>query len=105
MTDAINNVTNKLCLNGQIVSEPQTRYSPAGLGHLEFWLEHQSTQFMGDQSRQVYCKLPVVVGPELFQTWSQVLQLDSKISVLGILNLRKMRNGTTEYVLYAQHIE
>ena len=101
----MNDTTNKLCLVGKIMNEPQARYSPAGLGHLEFLLEHQSAQYMEGQSRQIYCKLPVVVGPELFQRWFPVLKMENEVSILGILNLRKMRSGATEYVLYAQHIE
>jgi primosomal replication protein PriB len=96
---------NQLQLQGQIVTAPDVRYSPSGIGHAEFWFEHRSMQYEGSLQRQAYCKMRTVVGGELFKQHAVHLEKDTWLQLMGFLNMRQMRNGAQELVFYVQSIE
>jgi primosomal replication protein N len=96
---------NQLQLAGQIVGSVNTRYSPSGIGHAEFWFEHRSMQYEGSLSRQAYCKIRAVVSGDLFTQQVTHLQTDAYLVLMGFLSVRQQRNGAQEMVFYIQHID
>lgn len=98
-------VSNQLQLQGQIVSAPQVRYSPSGIGHAEFVFEHRSTQYEGSLQRQAYCKMRTVVGGDLLTQHIAQLELNVHLQLTGFLSIRQLRNGTEDLIFYVQYIE
>ncbi|MBE0369693.1 primosomal replication protein N [Pseudoalteromonas sp. MMG013] len=97
--------TNQYVLSGMICKTPKFSQSPAGIPHCIFVLEHKSMQVEAELNRNSYVRLQVVASGETFQDQTQHLYVGQAIQVRGFLNRHESRNGLSQLVLHAQHIE
>jgi primosomal replication protein N len=100
-----NPFSNQLVLSGTVCKTPKYNQSPAGIQHCQFVLEHRSTQIEAGMERQSYVRLHVVASGEQIQAQTQHLYVGQVIQVSGFLNRHESRNGLSQLVLHAQHIE
>lgn len=92
-------------LEGRISSEPDTRYSPAGVPIIRFSLEHVSEQLEAGRSRQARCRIGVVAAGKELQAVAESLVVESHVRVQGFLSSAGYRAGEYRLVLHAQQIE
>jgi primosomal replication protein N len=97
--------TNQYVLSGVICKTPKFNQSPAGIPHCIFVLEHKSMQVEADLNRNSYVRLQVVASGQQFQSQTQHLYVGQAVQVRGFLNRHENRNGLSQLVLHAQHIE
>lgn len=97
-------MTNRMDLSGVIARDPVRTKSPAGIPHCQFWLEHRSTVVEANLSRQVYCRMPVVVSGKGSSNLTQELVKGSNIQVSGFVTYQTSRNGSGKLVLHADNI-
>jgi primosomal replication protein N len=88
-----------------ICKTPKYSQSPAGIPHCMFVLEHKSMQVEADLNRNSYVRLQVIASGIKFQEQTQHLYVGQAIQVSGFLNRHESRNGLSQLVLHAQHIE
>ena len=97
--------TNQYVLSGTVCKTPKFSQSPAGIPHCTFVLEHKSMQVEAELNRNSYVRLSVVASGAQFQNQTQHLYVGQAIQVRGFLNRHENRNGLSQLVLHAQHIE
>jgi len=91
-------------LSGTIAKSPIRSQSPSGIEHCRFWLEHRSIVMEAGLSRQVYCRMPVVVSGQTSETLTQDLVQGSNIMISGFVTYQSDRNGIGKLVLHADNI-
>ena len=97
--------TNQYVLSGTVCKTPKFSQSPAGIPHCTFVLEHKSMQVEAELNRNSYVRLSVVASGAQLQNQTQHLYVGQAIQVRGFLNRHENRNGLSQLVLHAQHIE
>lgn len=97
-------MTNRMELSGVIAKPPVRSQSPSGIEHCQFWLEHRSTVLEAGLSRQVYCRMPVIISGQRSHESTQHLVQGSNISVSGFVAYQTGRNGQSKLVLHADNI-
>ena len=95
---------NCLVLLGEVVKQPKTSTSPAGIQHCQFAIDHKSIQNEAGMNRQVFVRIQVVATGELSHLTRDLIA-GSNIKVTGFLNRHESRNGNPLLVLHAQQIE
>ncbi|WP_350546542.1 MULTISPECIES: primosomal replication protein N [unclassified Pseudoalteromonas] len=96
---------NQLVLSGVVCKTPKLSQSPAGIPHCIFVIEHKSIQTEADLNRNSYVRLQVVASGKQMQQQTQHLHVGQALQVSGFLNRHEGRNGLSQLVLHAQHIE
>jgi primosomal replication protein N len=91
-------------LSGTVAKTPIRDRSPSGIAHCRFWLEHRSTVVEADLTRQVYCRMPVVVSGQQSLELTQNLVQGCNIKVSGFVTYQTGRNGVGKLVLHADNI-
>ncbi|MBQ4813727.1 primosomal replication protein N [Pseudoalteromonas luteoviolacea] len=97
--------TNQFVLSGVVCKTPKYSQSPAGIAHCIFVLEHKSMQVEADLNRNSYVRIQVVASGDKFRTQLEHLYVGQGLQVRGFLNRHESRNGLSQLVLHAQHIE
>jgi primosomal replication protein N len=97
--------TNQLVISGVVCKTPKFSQSPAGIPHCIFVVEHKSMQVEADLNRNSYVRLQVVASGKQMQQQTQHLHVGQALQVSGFLNRHEGRNGLSQLVLHAQHIE
>ena len=105
MSQPVNPYMNQLTLSGVVCKTPKYSQSPAGIPHCIFVLEHKSMQVEADLNRNSYVRLQVVASGTPMQQQTQQLHVGHQVQVTGFLNRHEGRNGLSQLVLHAQHIE
>lgn len=93
---------NQLQLTGEVISEPKTRKSPAGISITRFTLDHQSIQQEAGTDRKVACRIVVVTCGADCQTW---IKKGVRIEVKGFLSYESREQMETRLIIHAQHIK
>ncbi len=93
---------NQLTLSGEVISEPKTRTSPAGIFIARFTLEHQSIQQEAGNERKVDCRIVVVACGDVFH---RNIGKGKRVEVQGFLSYESRDKIETRLVLHAQHIK
>ena len=98
-------MTNRLELSGIIAKTPVRSLSPAGIPHCHFVIEHRSVKQEAGLSREVYCRMNVVVSGQGSQALTANLAQGSNVMVGGFITYQTGRNGVARVVLHAEHIK
>ena len=97
--------TNWLVLAGKISQKPQFSFSPAGIAHCQFLIEHESNQQEANHNRRAWCMLEVIASGSELQTQTASLTKDMQVRVSGFICYRKNSSGLNTLVLHAKIIE
>lgn len=81
-------VSNRVVLDGTVRSEPEERWTPAGLPLTRFTLEHRSRTTIADLERTVACRITVVALGEELSRAAQNLAPGQGCRVEGVLGQR-----------------
>jgi len=96
---------NCLIITGRVAAPCEMRTSPAGVPIGRFLLEHHSRQVEAGFSREVRCRIPVIVcGEPLARTAGQLLP-GMQVRVQGFVSRDNPREGEYRLVLHAAHID
>lgn len=96
---------NNIVLAGQVIRFDETRFSPAGLPIGRFTLEHYSQQWQAGRSREVRCRIQVIVcGQNLIQQTNQFIP-GTLVRVKGFISRANAHYGETRLVLHANQID
>lgn len=96
---------NDLILSGVVTEVFGLRYSPAGIPHFSFMLEHRSRQEEAGTPREVLCRIKVEARGPIADQWSQ-LQISQRLKVSGFLSRKNYKDSAaTQLVLHARQIE
>ncbi len=97
---------NQLVISGTVAELKGQRYSPAGIPHFRFLLEHRSRQEQVGVPREVKCRLEVEArGDQLTQPLMQ-LQVGDRVEVTGFLARQNYKDSSATYlILHAQKID
>ena len=93
---------NRLILTGEVISEPKTRKSPAGITMTRFTLDHQSIQQEAGTDRKVACRIIVTACGDVLQ---HVITKGARIEVDGFLSYESRQQMETRLIIHAQHIK
>jgi len=98
--------TNQLVLSGTVTELSSLRYTPAGVPHLSFLLEHRSRQEEAGAAREVLCHLKVEARGEAITADLKTLALSDRVIVTGFLARTHFKDtDSTRLVLHAQNIK
>ena len=98
--------TNHLVLSGTVTELSGLRYTPAGVPHQSFLLEHRSRQEEAGAAREVLCHLKVEARGEAINANLKNLALSDRVIVTGFLARSHFKDtDSTRLVLHAQQIE
>jgi len=93
---------NQLILSGEVVSEPKTRTSPAGISITRFTLAHQSIQQEAGNDKRVDCRIVIVACGNAFH---RSISKGMPVEVQGFLSYESREKLETRLVLHAQNIK
>lgn len=96
---------NQLIISGKVSKKPKFSQSPAGVPHCVFVLEHKSTQVEAGLNRASYVRVQVVASGEGLKLQTQGLDVGEAVTVRGFLNRHESRDGLSQLVLHAHHVE
>lgn len=98
--------TNQLVLSGIVTELFGLRYTPAGVPHLSFMLEHRSRQEEAGAAREVLCRIKVEARGEAITSTLHALAVSDRVTVTGFLARSNYKDSAaTRLVLHAQQIE
>lgn len=98
--------TNQLVLSGTVTELSGLRYTPAGVPHQSFLLEHRSRQEEAGAAREVLCHIKVEVRGEAINADLKALVVSDRVIATGFLARSHYKDtDSTRLVLHAQHIE
>ena len=98
--------SNQLILSGTVTELLGLRYSPAGVPHYSFMLEHRSRQEEAGSAREVLCRIKVEARGEHITCHCEKLAVSDRLLVTGFLSRRNYKDSSaTQLVLHAQQIE
>lgn len=101
----MNEQTNALIIEGQVVQLPETRVSPAGIPISRFAVDHQSLCEEADMPREVRFRLGIVAAGQSLQAAIATLRAGSRVRVNGFLARAGYRSEEHRLLLHAQTIE
>ena len=95
-----------MALSGTITEVQGLRYTPAGVSHFGFMLEHRSRQQEAGVPREVLCRIRVEARGADVVAQCQSLAVSDRVRVEGFLSRSSYRDSAaTQLVLHAQHVE
>jgi len=98
--------SNQLVLSGIVTELESLRYTPAGVPHQSFLLEHRSRQEEAGAAREVLCLIKVEARGEAITARLRNLALSDRVIVTGFLARSHYKDTeSTRLVLHAQQIE
>jgi len=98
--------SNQLILSGTVTEVLGLRYSPGGVPHYSFMLEHRSRQEQAGAAREVLCRIKVEARGEDITRQCENLAVSDRLLVTGFLSRRNYKDSSaTHLVLHAQQIE
>ena len=98
--------TNQLVLSGIVTELFGLRYTPAGVPHLSFMLEHRSRQEEAGAAREVLCRIKVEARGEAITSTLHALAVSDRVTVTGFLARSNYKDSAaTRLVFHAQQIE
>jgi len=98
--------TNHLVLSGIVTELESLRYTPAGVPHQSFLLEHRSRQEEAGAAREVLCHIKVEARGEAITAGLKHLARGDRVIVTGFLARSHYKDtDSTRLVLHAQQIE
>jgi primosomal replication protein N len=96
---------NHVLIAGLVESEPQTRYSPAGIPIARLFIRHESVQSEAGMQRKAECRIPVVASGEALQPIVRQLKCEQFVRIGGFLDKASYRSGSENLELHAETIE
>ena len=93
---------NRLILTGEVVSEPKTRKTPAGIAITRFTLQHHSIQHEAGNDRKVECRIVVTASGEIFQ---RNIIKGAHVEIHGFLSYESRQKLETRLIFHAQSIK
>ncbi|MGB3621060.1 primosomal replication protein N [Ketobacter sp. MCCC 1A13808] len=98
--------SNQLILSGTVTEVLGLRYTPGGVPHYSFMLEHRSRQEEAGVAREVLCRIKVEARGREITEHCEPLAVSDRLQVTGFLSRRNYKDSSaTQLVLHAQHIE
>lgn len=98
--------TNRLVLSGIVTERESLRYTPAGVPHQSFLLEHRSRQEEAGVAREVLCHIKVEARGEAITADLKHLARGDRVIVTGFLARSHYKDkDSARLVLHAQQIE
>lgn len=98
--------TNQLVLSGTVTELSGVRYTPAGVPHQNFMLEHRSRQEEAGAPREVLCRIKVEARGEGIVAALATLAVSDRVKVTGFVARSHYKDtAATRLVLHAQTIE
>ena len=96
---------NQLVLSGTVTETFGLRYTPAGVPHCSFMLEHRSRQEEAGVAREVLARIKVEARGEVAAQCEGV-DVSDRITVQGFLSRKSYKDtAATQLVLHAQQLE
>ena len=89
-------------MTGEVVSDPATRKTPAGISITRFTLQHQSIQQEAGNARKVECRIIVTASGDVFQ---HSIGKGAQIEVQGFLSYESRQKMETRLIIHAQSIK
>ena len=97
---------NQLVLSGTVTELTGVRYTPAGVPHQSFMLEHRSRQEEAGVPREVLCRIKVEARGEGPVAALANLTVSDRVTVTGFIARSHFKDtAATRLVLHAQTIE
>ena len=97
---------NQLVLSGTVTETLGLRYTPAGIPHCSFMLEHRSRQEEAGAAREVLCRIKVEARGHDMATQCEALSVSDRVTVTGFLARYSHKDSAaTQLVLHAQQLE
>ncbi len=97
---------NQLVLSGTVTETFGLRYTPAGVPHFAFMLEHRSRQEEAGAAREVLARIKVEARGESIATQCEALAVSDRVTITGFLSRASYKDtAATQLVLHAQQIE
>jgi primosomal replication protein N len=97
---------NQLVLSGTVTEIIGLRYTPAGVPHFSFMLEHRSRQEEAGAPREVLCRIKVEARGQEITSGCESLSCSDRITITGFLSRVSYKDSAaTQLVLHAQQIE
>ena len=97
---------NQLVLSGTVTETLGLRYTPAGVPHYGFMMEHRSRQEEAGAAREVICRIKVEARGEQLASQFKGLAVSDRITVSGFLSRQSHKDSSaTQLVLHAQSLE
>ena len=97
---------NQLVLSGTVTETEGLRYTPAGVPHYSFMLEHRSRQEEAGAPREVLCRIKVEARGQAITAQCESLSVSDRVLVTGFLSRVSYKDtSATRLVLHAQQIE
>lgn len=98
--------SNQLVLSGTVTEIDGLRYTPAGVPHCSFMLEHRSRQEEAGAPREVLCRIKVEARGQEITVQCENLSVSDRVLVTGFLSRISYKDtSATRLVLHAQQIE
>jgi len=97
---------NQLVLSGIVTEIKGLRYTPAGVPHYSFMLEHRSRQEEAGVAREVLCRIKVEARGQEITSQCENLSASDRVVVTGFLSRASYKDtSATQLVLHAQQLE
>lgn len=97
---------NQLVLSGIVTEINGLRYTPAGVPHYSFMLEHRSRQEEAGVAREVLCRIRVEARGQDITSQCESLSTSDRVVVTGFLVRSSYKDtSATQLVLHAQQLE
>ena len=96
---------NHLELTGTVLEVNPPRYSPTGIPHWRWLLEHRSKQLEAGQARQISCQIVVQLSGSGFTEICDQVVLGARVSIQGFLARSSHRGLSTQLVFHGQAVQ
>jgi len=96
---------NSLELTGIIIEVNPPRYSPAGIPHWRWLLEHRSKQQEAGRQRQIICQIAVQLSGVAFTEICSQIMLGTRVNIQGFLARSSYRGLPTQLVFHGQTVK
>jgi len=92
-------------LEGHVVRQPETHYSPSGIPISRLLLEHRSRQTISGMERELSFRIAVTATGKILEQTIRTIQSGDHLQVEGSLGRAGHRNEEIRLVLHAERIE
>ena len=97
---------NQLTITGTVADVLGLRYTPAGVPHFSFVIEHRSRQEQAGAAREVQCRIRVEARGEQTVQQCNGLAISDRVQVSGFLARAYFKDhAANQLILNAQQIE
>ncbi|MFP3019118.1 MAG: primosomal replication protein N [Arsenophonus sp.] len=97
--------SNLLVLSGKICNTPIKKFSPSGVPHCQFFLEHRSQKKEAGFNRKVWCRITIIASGQKLQQSTHNIIVGSWVLVIGFISSHHTANGLNNLVLHAERIK